>query len=160
MMDKMMVRISFWVLSAIFVFPTVNFAASFDCSKATSEVEKLICGNDDLSRLDEYLHKAYLKALKRPDIKQQTIEGQKLWLKNNRNACRDAKCIRKAYKMRIKELGLASFVGVVFDRQPLENPSSLESPEKSSKPQIVESSVDGARSKISRPYESEPNRLR
>jgi len=159
-MDKKMVRFSLCASIAIFVIPTISFAASFDCAKATSEVEKLICGNDDLSRLDEYLHKAFLKALKRPDIKQQTIESQKLWLKNNRNACRDAKCIRKAYKTRIKELGLTSFVGVVFDRPLLESPSSVESPENLSKPRIVESSVNGARTKTGQSHESKPNRLK
>ena len=44
-------------------------AASFDCSKATSEVEKLICGDDELSKLDDSLNTAYLLALERPDIK-------------------------------------------------------------------------------------------
>jgi hypothetical protein len=29
--------------------------ASFDCGKATSEAAKLICGNEELSRLDESL---------------------------------------------------------------------------------------------------------
>ncbi len=38
-------------------------AASFDCSKATSEVEKLICGDEELSKLDDSLNKAYLERL-------------------------------------------------------------------------------------------------
>jgi hypothetical protein len=42
-------------------------AASFDCGKAVSEVEKIICGDDKLSRLDETLNKAYLQALERDD---------------------------------------------------------------------------------------------
>jgi uncharacterized protein len=37
-------------------------AASFDCEKATSEVEKLICGDEELSMLDESLRKAYIGA--------------------------------------------------------------------------------------------------
>lgn len=82
-------------------------AASFDCGKATSEVEKIICGNDELSRLDESLNKAYLQALKRNDIKKRTIERQRLWLKNERNACKDAECMKKAYETRIKELILS-----------------------------------------------------
>ena len=48
-------------------------AASFDCGKATSEVAKIICSDDELSRLDEPSNKAYLQALKRPEIKERTI---------------------------------------------------------------------------------------
>jgi|GEM_PF-1964391 len=81
-------------------------AASFDCGKAASEVEKLICSDDELSKLDDSLSKAYLQALKRADIKEQTIRSQRQWLKNERNTCQNAECIRKAYETRIKELGL------------------------------------------------------
>jgi uncharacterized protein len=79
-------------------------AASFDCGKAASEVEKMICSNDELSKLDESLNKAYLRVLKRNDIKKQTIERQRQWLKNERNSCRDAECLKKAYESRIGEL--------------------------------------------------------
>jgi hypothetical protein len=44
-------------------------AAGFDCSKAMSDVEKLICDDDELSKLDESLNEAYRKALKQSDIK-------------------------------------------------------------------------------------------
>jgi uncharacterized protein len=46
-------------------------AASFDCGKATSEVEKLICGNEELSRLDDSLSEAYQEALKTEALKTQ-----------------------------------------------------------------------------------------
>jgi len=39
-------------------------AASFDCAKARTKVEKLICGDPQLSRQDEDLAKAYGEALK------------------------------------------------------------------------------------------------
>jgi len=94
-------------------------AASFDCSKAASEVEKIICSDDELSRLDESLSMAYLRALKQTDIKKQAIESQRQWLKNERNACKDleeayethAECIKEAYETRIKELSLLSSGG-------------------------------------------------
>jgi uncharacterized protein len=84
------------------------YGASFDCSKAASKVEKMICGDAELSRLDETLNHAYLQALDRADIKEQTIESQRQWLENERNACQNAECIKKAYKARIRELGLLS----------------------------------------------------
>jgi len=97
------------LLCAISAFFLLTFAgnlhaASFDCSKATSEVEKIICGDDELSKLDQALNKAYLQALKRTDMKKRTIENQRLWLKNERNACKDAECLKKAYQTRITEL--------------------------------------------------------
>jgi uncharacterized protein len=92
-------------------------AASFDCGKATSDIEKIICSNEELSKLDESLNKAYLKALERPDIRKQMIESQKQWLKNERNACKNAECLKKTYETRIKELGLSSY-GIVIENPP------------------------------------------
>ena len=83
-------------------------AASFDCGKAASEVEKIICSDDGLSKLDEELTEAYRQALKRIDIRKQTIESQRHWLKYERNVCPNAECIKKAYETRIKELGYSS----------------------------------------------------
>ncbi len=95
------------ILSAFFllIIPASACAASFDCGKATSEVEKIICGDAALSKLDDALNEAYLKALERPDDKEQTIQSQKWWLKNERNKCRDGQCLKKTYGTRIRELG-------------------------------------------------------
>ncbi len=79
-------------------------AAGFDCGKASTEVEKLICSDDELSKLDDGLNAAYLEALKRTDLKKQKIENQRQWLKNVRNACQNAQCIKTAYEIRLKEL--------------------------------------------------------
>lgn len=97
------------VIFFLLVVAGTAHSASFDCEKATSQVEKLICDNEGLSKLDESLNKAYLKALERPDIRKQMIESQRRWLKNERNACQNAECLKKAYQTRIKELGLSSY---------------------------------------------------
>lgn len=93
-------------------------AASFDCSKATSEVEKLICGDAELSKLDETLIMTYQRVLDRTRKKEEMIESQNQWLENERNECQDAQCIKKAYEIRIKELGLSSY-GIVIFRPPI-----------------------------------------
>jgi uncharacterized protein len=93
-------------------------AASFDCSKATSEVEKIICANDELSKLDNSLITAYQQVLDRTRKKKEMIESQNQWLENERNECQDAQCIKKAYEIRIKELGLSSY-GIVIFRPPI-----------------------------------------
>jgi uncharacterized protein len=83
-----------------------SYAASFDCGKAASEVEKLICSDAELSKLDESMNEAYQKALQRSDLRAQTIKWQRLWLKNERDVCKNAQCIKAAYETRIKELAL------------------------------------------------------
>jgi uncharacterized protein YecT (DUF1311 family) len=82
-------------------------AASFDCAKASTKVEKLICADAELSKLDEELAAAYKAALqdeKRADAIGQT---QKQWMKE-RNGCADAGCVQSAYLTRIEKLKTGS----------------------------------------------------
>ncbi|TCS12079.1 hypothetical protein [Caulobacter sp. BK020] len=51
-------------LLLIALAPSLAAAASFDCAKARTKVEKLICKDPQLSRQDEDLAKAYGEALK------------------------------------------------------------------------------------------------
>ncbi len=89
--------------------------ASFDCDKATSQVEKIICSDDELSKLDESLNKAYLQALEQTPFKEQTIRNQKQWLKKKRDVCRNLPCLKKAYEARINELEfLSSYVTIYY----------------------------------------------
>ncbi|MDP2832525.1 MAG: lysozyme inhibitor LprI family protein [Pseudomonadota bacterium] len=80
-------------------------AASFDCGKAGTKVEKLICADDELSKLDEVLATAYADALKSPDPASLKTE-QKAWLKV-RNRCADVACIQAAYRQRTEALSQA-----------------------------------------------------
>ncbi len=78
-------------------------AASFDCAKAGTKVEKLICADAELSKLDEELNVAYKAALK-DDMQADAIkQAQKLWL-NGRNACGNKDCIMEFYRSRVSEL--------------------------------------------------------
>jgi uncharacterized protein len=79
-------------------------AVSFDCGKATSTVEKLICGNDDLSKLDDNLSKTYQQAIEKSADKQKVTKDQRQWLKEVRNSCQDESCLGAAYQKRISGL--------------------------------------------------------
>ncbi|MES2407131.1 MAG: hypothetical protein V4528_07400 [Pseudomonadota bacterium] len=79
-------------------------AASLDCGKAATKVEKLICGDDELLRLDNVLEKTYQQALEQGVDKQKTSEMQRQWLKELRNYCHDETCLKNAYEARINEL--------------------------------------------------------
>lgn len=73
-------------------------AASFDCAKAGTKTEKLICADAELSKLDEALAVAYADALKSTDPASLKA-AQKAWLKR-RNRCGNVACIQAAYRQR------------------------------------------------------------
>jgi uncharacterized protein len=82
-------------------------AAGFDCDKAASRIEQLICANPDLNSLDSQLEGAYLGALDRSNHPEQVKERQLAWLKE-RDACADAKCMSAAYSRQIQLLSSLS----------------------------------------------------
>ncbi len=86
--------------------------------KATSEVEKIICSDDELSKLDDSLNKAYCEALKRAQTKNRSMESQREWLKY-RNACKNTACLKRGYKTRINEL-----VSLTYDTPKPSDPSA------------------------------------
>ena len=80
------------------------YAASFDCNKARTRVEKAICSNQQLSDLDELLALSYKKALANTRNKRSLRRAQRSWVKRKRNRCRSNRCIKKAYRSRISKL--------------------------------------------------------
>jgi len=77
--------------------------ASFDCGKAQSKVEHLICDNPEISKLDDELSSAYKTALQDKAKADAIKRGQKQWMKE-RNGCTDAACVRRAYETRLSGL--------------------------------------------------------
>ncbi len=78
-------------------------AASFDCGKAETKIEKLICDDIELSKLDEELTASYRSALQDAELAAPIKLGQKQWIME-RNTCNDVVCLRNAYKERISKL--------------------------------------------------------
>jgi uncharacterized protein YecT (DUF1311 family) len=74
-------------------------ATSFDCSKAQSKVEKLICDTPQLSDLDDKLGQTYRDVLAKAsgEHKQLLVNEQRHWLKFTRNVCQQARCLKHAY---------------------------------------------------------------
>lgn len=80
-------------------------AASFDCARATSAMEKLVCSDAGLSKLDETLNAAYRSALGRTPDKEALRHAQRTWLSSYEvSGCRDAGCLRDAFSRRIEVL--------------------------------------------------------
>jgi len=83
-------------------------AASFDCVKAKSLVEKTICADPRLSALDDQVNAAYVVAKTTGDTSV-IIKQQRAWLKE-RNICTTPACVEQMYTQRLKELEIQSKV--------------------------------------------------
>lgn len=79
-------------------------AASFDCKLARTAVEKRICADPELSRLDDQLGSAYRAALRTTPHPADLKSEQAQWLKATRNPCPDVACTRTAYQARLAAL--------------------------------------------------------
>jgi uncharacterized protein len=80
-------------------------AASFDCAKASSAIEKMVCATPELSRQDDYLNGSYQRAVARIGNKPALRAWQRAWLKSGAlNDCKTAECVKLAYGTRVKLL--------------------------------------------------------
>lgn len=85
---------------------STSYAASFDCEKVSSSVEKLICSDYTLNRLDDFLSWNFKMAMnsEMPDTVKTEIKRTQLdWLEK-RNECTDAQCIKMMYSKRIDSI--------------------------------------------------------
>lgn len=87
-------------LSCVFTFALSAQAASFDCGKASTKVEHIICDNAEISKLDDELDAAYKAALKDVEQTDAIKQAQKVWMKE-RNGCEDVDCVKRRYESEI-----------------------------------------------------------
>jgi len=79
-------------------------ATSFDCTKATTNVERLICSDKTLAALDDELDSEYQNAKRLyGEVTTPLNTQQKAWLAD-RNQCKSKVCLEQSYKVRIREL--------------------------------------------------------
>lgn len=81
-------------------------AASFDCSKASTLVEKDICNNRLLSNLDDALSENYKYMLASnigDGARKELKSTQREWLKT-RNKCENVECLTSQYEKRVDEI--------------------------------------------------------
>lgn len=91
------------LLTLILLLTTTLFGASFDCTKAKTNVEKMICADEELSALDENLSKAFKEALTNTEDKEKLKKEQFAWMKE-RDKCQDKSCIKNIYNIKIQIL--------------------------------------------------------
>ena len=71
----------FFLVSLVFSLGTAStvHAASFDCTKATTETEIAICGDPELSALDDRLSGVYMRGR----LVTENVSGDNIKIKNN-----------------------------------------------------------------------------
>ncbi|WP_396328672.1 lysozyme inhibitor LprI family protein [Burkholderia anthina] len=78
--------------------------ASFDCAKASSPIEHLICSTPQTADADLRLASAYSKARTKSSDPAALKADQRNWMKSERDACSDATCLVKVIEARIQKL--------------------------------------------------------
>lgn len=91
-------------LAACLLVPaTTAAAASFDCARATTAIEKTICGDPALSKADERLAEVYASAVA-VSLSPSTVRAeQSRWLAQ-RDKLTSVDALRQAYRMRVDAL--------------------------------------------------------
>lgn len=92
------------ILLFVMLFPSLSLAASFDCSRASTNLETLICGDPQISKSDGDLRVSYFRALKEASNPGFIKQRQHEWQVNVRDRCKDVACLKNAYSSRIAQL--------------------------------------------------------
>lgn len=79
-------------------------AASINCANSSTNVDRIICNDRQLSNLDDQLGQSYRKALQSAENFSALRDEQVQWLKNVRNKCSDEFCLKHVYLSRIRNL--------------------------------------------------------
>lgn len=88
-------------------------SASFDCSKATQKVEKMICSDIQLSTLDSDLYDAYSSAKMATGNSKAFKENGRMAINWRNQNCATPKCIKEWYQTREDELLRIAATGFV-----------------------------------------------
>ncbi len=91
------------IFAVMLLTANTSCAASYDCAKAGTKVEKMICADAELSKLDDNLSAAYSKALKESSDPSTLKQQQRGWMKE-RNKCVNSECVKTKCQDRIASL--------------------------------------------------------
>jgi uncharacterized protein len=94
---------SFIVACSLLMLPAVAKAASFDCAKANTTVEKTICADPKLGELDKALAEIYTIEVARESESVRVKSSQREWLAK-RNTCATNSCIEQSYDSRLADM--------------------------------------------------------
>jgi uncharacterized protein len=113
---KIMTSKSILLSLLVFISP-ITYSASFDCKKASTVTEKMICSDKYLGYTDEDLGDVYksLMATYSSSEKSKIVIEQKKWIKSRNSICVNVQECKKIYKARISTLRKKLDEGVLLD---------------------------------------------
>lgn len=74
---------------------------SFDCGRADTDAERMVCSDRSLAALDVQMAERYQAVTNDASV----VEAQKTWVHDVRDACTDINCLHTAYQQRLSDLG-------------------------------------------------------
>ncbi len=80
-----------------------TYLPSFECKKQRTDIEEMICTDEELAKLDNRLGAEIKIILEKSEDTKAVRDEQKNWLKNNRDKCKDKECLMSEYKMRLEK---------------------------------------------------------
>jgi uncharacterized protein len=106
---KLSFALAFCVVTLLIMGCPLLAAPSFDCSKASTPVEIVICSNPSLANLDSEMASVYSAAIKSNQSYGTAIrDNQRTWLKTRNKGCASTNhsvdCLAQLYQERIAEL--------------------------------------------------------
>ncbi|WP_233238654.1 hypothetical protein [Bordetella sp. LUAb4] len=114
-----------WIAAAsLAVLPWGAHAVTFDCSKARSAPEKLICSTPDLSQADDHLKLSFEAARARATDKKAFNERAKQEWQRREKTCTDAACVRQWYADQERLYAAPAAVTPAVPAQPAAHPAS------------------------------------
>lgn len=96
---------------------------AWDCAKAKTRVEHLICANPEVRAQDARMGALYADLRARGRLPERT---QKAWLLGQRNACETVDCLRAVYAERIRALETLATAAPVADVPPMADAQAVE----------------------------------
>ena len=78
--------------------------AILDCSKAKSNVEKLLCSSQRAATADQEMALSFRAAFARTSDRAALLSDQKRWQESVRDQCPDVPCLLQVYRERANEL--------------------------------------------------------
>ncbi len=87
------------VVGLLLSISIISYSAGFDCKKASTWVEKSICNNSELSKIDDKVNTYYRQKLtKYPNNAKYNKEEQHQWLQFQRDSCKSVACLKREYQ--------------------------------------------------------------
>lgn len=90
---------------ALWAAPGPARAQSFDCRKASTPDEIVVCSYEWLAMLDEYMGQRYRDLLNAPDVNRRILkQNQRAWLRSRASCAGRVACVARSYTQRLEEL--------------------------------------------------------